>query len=1046
MRNFFFLFLLLTVGWASVAHAQDEQQTIEITGKVTDSNKEPLIGVNVTVKNMPGFGSVTDIEGNYKIKVPNYSYLIFSYVGFDRQEIFIKEKKVINVVLKETDEATIDEVVITGTGAQKKITVTGAVTTVDVSQLRTPTASITNALAGNVAGILARQTSGQPGNNISEFWIRGISTFGAGSSALVLVDGFERDMNELNYEDIQDISVLKDASATAIYGSRGANGVVLITTKRGKEGKTRVNAKVETSYSTRTKTPKFVDGPTYARMVNEALITRSQSPAYSDSDLELFDNGLDQDLFPNVDWMDLILKDGAPTYRAAIDLTGGGTVARYFISASYVNEGGMYNTDHAMKDYNTNANYHRWNYRMNVDLDLTKYTLLSVGVSGSLDKQNLPGSQYHEIWNSLMGYSPIASPVQYSDGKWPGQGNGGKRNPWVLTTQQGYQETWKNKIQTTVNLEQDFSFITKGLKFIGRFGFDTYTDNGDNRYKWPESWMAERQRTSDGELQFRRVETEKLMDGTMYSSGQRKEYLEAELHYNRTFGDHIVGAIMKYTQDKTTNTSHNGNTNSYDKIVQSIQNRHQGLAGRFTYGWKYRYFFDFNFGYNGSENFASGEQFGFFPAYSVAWNIAEEPIIKKTFPWLNMFKVRYSYGKVGNDNLGTRFPYLSRYTEWSGRRPEESDEAKNELANKNGYYYGDISTNNYYYAGLTYSRIAARNITWEVAKKHDVGLDFAMFNDKFTGTIDYFHEQRDGIFMTRNFLPQIVGLSHVETKPSANVGSVLSRGFDGNIAYHQKLGEVDLTVRANMTYSKNEIKEYDEENSYYPYKMNHGFRVDQARGLIAEGLFKDYEEIRNSPRQDFGEYMPGDIKYKDVNGDGVINGDDEVPIGATTRPNLIYGFGISAVWKGLDVNVHFQGAGKSSFFINGFTVYPFNEGSWGNILTDVVEEGYWQLGTNEDPNATYPRLSYGGNANNYRASTYWLRDGSYIRLKNVEIGYTIPKQIVNRIHLDRIRIYLMGTNLLTFSSFKLWDPELGSSNGQAYPLSKTVTLGLTIGI
>ena len=1036
MRNIILLFLLI-VGCATSVYSQNEQTSYEVTGIVTDVNKGPLVGVNVTAKNIPGFGTVTDINGRYRIKVPHYSFLIFSYVGFEKQEVFVKEDKNINVIMQESKETVYDDVVITGTGVQKKVTMTGAVTTVDVSQLRTPTASITNALAGNVAGVMARQTSGQPGDNISEFWIRGISTFGAGGGALVLVDGFERNMNEINVEDIQDFSVLKDASATAIYGSRGANGVVLITTKRGKEGKLRVNAKLESSYNMRTMTPEFVDGPTYARLTNEALLARNQSPAYTDSDLLLFENGLDQDLFPNVNWMDMILKKGAPTYRATIDLTGGGTIARYFISASYVNEGGMYETDRAMKDYNTNANYHRWNYRMNIDIDLTKTTLIKLGVAGSLDKQNLPGAQYHEIWKSLMGYNPVASPVQYSDGKWAAVGNSGKRNPWVLTTQQGYQETWKNKIQTTVNLEQDLKFITPGLKFYGRFGFDTYTENVDNRYKWPESWLAERQRTSDGELQFRRIEQEKLMDGTMYSTGKRYENLEAELHYNRTFGDHMVGAVMKYSQDKLTNTSPNNHTATYDKIVQSIQKRHQGIAGRFTYGWKYRYFFDFNFGYNGSENFATGHQFGFFPAYSVAWNIAEEPIVKKHLKWLNMFKLRYSYGKVGNDKISSddvedevrkRFPYISKFSE----------------DNKNSYFYGDIGAGGYYYTGLTYSKVAARNITWEVAKKHDLGLDFSMFDDKLSGTIDYFHEQRDGIYMQRWYIPRIIGLDHIADQPYANVGAVLSEGFDGNIAYNQKLGEVDFTVRANLTYSKNKIKNYDEENSRYPYKKNYGFRVDQARGYIAEGLFKDYEEIRNRASQG-SNVMPGDIKYKDVNGDGKITTDDQVPIGATTRPNMIYGFGVSAQWKGFDVNVHFQGAGKSSFFIDGFTVYPFKEGSWGNILTDVVGN-YWSLGVNEDPNARYPRLSYGGNENNYCPSTYWLRNGSYLRLKNVELGYNIPKRLVNKIRLDRVRLYLMGTNLLTFSSFKLWDPVLGSSNGQQYPLSRTVTVGLTIGL
>ena len=482
MKNYILLFLLM-VGWMNMSHAQDQQQMIEVTGTVTEENKEPLIGVNIVVKNVPSLGVMTDVNGHFKIKVPAYSYLVFSYIGFDKQEILVKDNKALSVMMKETSSTVLDQVTVTGTGIQKKVTITGAVTTVDVSQLKTSTSSITNALAGNVPGIMARQTSGQPGDNISEFWIRGISTFGAGSSALVLVDGFERSMDELNVEDIETFSVLKDASATAIYGSRGANGVVLITTKRGKEGKTRINAKAEMTYNTRTKTPEFVDGPTYARMMNEALMTRNQSAAYSDSDIELIENGLDPDLFPNVDWMGMILKDGAPTYRANIDLTGGGTVARYFISASYVDEGGMYESDRTMKDYKTNANYHRWNYRMNVDIDLTKNTLLKVGVAGSLDKQNLPGSQYGEIWKSLMGYNPIASPPQYSDGRWGAQGSGGKRNPWVLITQQGYQEKWKNKIQTTVNLEQDLKFITNGLKFYGRFGFDTNTDNSDNHYR-----------------------------------------------------------------------------------------------------------------------------------------------------------------------------------------------------------------------------------------------------------------------------------------------------------------------------------------------------------------------------------------------------------------------------------------------------------------------------------------------------------------------------------------------------------------------------------
>ena len=909
MKKIFLLFLLV-IGCISASYAQEQQ--IEVTGTVTDVNKEPLIGVNITVKNMPGFGVMTDINGKYKIKVPDYSTLIFSYVGFQSKEVLVKDKKVIDVIMKEDENNVLDEVTITGTGAQKKITVTGAVTTVDVSQLKTPSSSITNALAGNVPGILARQTSGQPGDNISEFWIRGISTFGAGSSALVLVDGFERDLNEVNVEDIQDFSVLKDASATAIYGSRGANGVVLITTKRGKEGKTKVNVKVETSYSTRTKTPEFVDGVTYVNMVNEAFTTRSKPAPCSAEDVELFRNGLDPELFPNVDWMDLILKKGAPIYRATVDLSGGGTTARYFVSASYVDEGGMYKTDEGLKEYNTNANYRRWNYRMNIDLNLTKTTLLKVGVSGSLDKQNQPGGSASQIWISALSYNPIATPVKYKDGKWAAQGTNNQINPWFLVTQMGYAEKWNNKIQTTINLEQDLKFITEGLKFYGRFGYDTNTYNTNSHIKYPDMWKAQNKRNAEGKLEYDKVVSEQLMVVNPHATGNRKEYLEAELHYNRTFGDHIVGGVLKYSQDKTVNTSENLEKNA----IQAIERRHQGLAGRFTYGWKYRYFFDFNFGYNGSENFATGHQFGFFPAYSAAWNIAEEPIIKKILPWMNMFKLRYSYGKVGNDYLSSRFPYLSTY----------------KTEDKYGYYYGDIGTNSStgaFYQGLTYSNFASTGITWEVAKKHDVGVDFSLFNDKFSGTVDYFHEQRDGIYMKRTYLPYSTGL--LEYSPYANVGSVLSRGFDGNIAYNQKLGDVALTFRANMTYSKNEIKAYDEAYSHFDYKRNQGFRVDQLRGLISEGLFVDYDDIRNSPKQTFGDVAPGDIKYKDVNGDGVIDSNDEVPIGATTRPNLIYGFGLSAQWKGFDFNLHFQGAGKSSFVLYGSVAYPLSQQYWGNM-------------------------------------------------------------------------------------------------------------------
>lgn len=1020
-KNYFIFFCLLLLSTNIFA-----QQKVVVTGVVTDESKEPLIGVNVTVKDQAGLGTITDINGRYSISIEEYSRLIFSYIGFDKVEILVKEQRTVNVVMKEASAREIDEVVITGTGAQKKLTVTGAVTTVNIDLLKSnPSANISNALAGNVAGVLAMQTSGQPGRNTSEFWIRGISTFGANSSALVLVDGFERNLDEINIEDIQDFSVLKDASTTAIYGPRGANGVILITTKHGKEGKININAKVETSYNTRTITPEFADGYSYARMMNEARLTRNQEPIYQTDELELLRLGLDPDLYPNVDWKDVLLKDGAMTYRASVNMNGGGATARYFVSLSYINEEGMYKTDEAIRnDYNTNPSSQRWNYRLNTDIDITKSTLLRVGVSGSLKKRNAPGMGSN-VWTSLMYQNPISIPLMYSNGYVPAfSPEDDRTNPWVLATQTGYYEIWENKIQTNISLEQKLDFITKGLRFEGRFGFDTNNTSDISRRKMPETWRAERFRDSDGEIHYTRQREEIKMVQSSSSSGDRREFFEAFLQYNRAFHAHHLGGTLKYSQDAFRTTVNIGTD-----IKNGIARRHMGVAGRASYNWNYRYFADFNFGYNGSENFADGHRFGFFPAFSLAWNIAEEPIIKKNLKWMNMFKLRYSYGKVGNDQMNDRFPYL--YT----------------IGDGGGWNWGDY-TYSREFNGLSYTALASNNVTWEIATKHDLGVDFSLFNDKLTATVDYFHEQRDGIYMERNYLPSMVG---VTSNPKANVGSVLSKGFDGHFAYKQKLGDVNLTLRGNMTYSKNEILERDEENSVYPYQMQSGYRVNQAKGLIALGLFEDYDDIRNSPTQKFGTVQPGDIKYKDVNGDGVVDDGDRVAIGATTKPNLIYGLGLSAQWKGLDVNLHFQGAGKSSFFINGSTVYAFRDNQWGNVLKNLVSDRWISADISgnpatENPNASYPRLSFGVNDNNQRASSFWLRDGAYLRLKTLEVGYTLPKSVVNKIKFNNIRVFFIGTNLFTFAKFKEWDPELGSSTGTEYPLSRVLTLGLSVNI
>ena len=1024
------LFILFWMSCCIVFNALAQEQ-LNISGTVTDAAGEALIGVSVTVKDAKGLGTITNIDGKYNIKIQQYHTLVFSYIGYKPVSVLVKgDKKIIDVQMSEEKTNAIDEVVVTGLGTQKKLTVTGAITNVDVSQMKQfPSSNFTNALAGNVPGIIAMQSSGQPGKSTSRFWVRGISTFGASASAMILVDGFERNnIDDLNIEDIESFSVLKDASATAIYGSKGANGVILITTKHGKAGKININVKGEASYNTRTITPKFIDAPTYANLLNEARVTRNLAPQYQPEELALIRSGLDPDFYPNVDWSKLLLKNGAMSYRADLSMSGGGNTARYFVSLSYVEDQGMYNTDETLrKKYDTNANYKRWNYRMNVDIDVTPTTIIKLGVSGNLNKRNSPGLGDQYLWSELFGFNALSSPVLYSNGYVPAYGNNiHQMNPWVSSTRTGYNEEWDNNIQTNVTVEQKLDFITKGLSFTGRFGYDTYNSNHIYYRLWPAMYRAN-SRDSQGNIIWDKLFEETSMSQKSGGDGSRHEFLEALLRWDRTFDKlHNFSAVSRFTQDERIQTRNIGTD-----IKNSVSKRNQGLAGQLTYNYALRYFIDFNFGYNGSENFADHHRYGFFPAFSLAWNVAEEPLVKKALPWLNMFKLRYSWGKVGNDNMG-RFPYL--YT---------LDYTPNI-----GYNWGSNLTSGTI-PGIHYTQMASPNVTWEVARKTDFGFDFVAFDNKFSLTMDYFHEKRTGIFIQRMFLPDITGL---ESYPWANVGAVKSKGFDGNFQYKDHIGEINWTVRGNITYSKNTILERDEENNVYAYQYGKGYRVNQQRGLIALGLFRDYDDIRNSPKQSWGTVQPGDIKYKDVNGDGIVDDGDRVAIGATDTPSLIYGLGASVSWRGFDFNLHFQGAGKYTFLINSGAVNAFRDGRWGNILQGITDNRWISSdisGTKEteNPNAPYPRLSYGYNLNNQQSSSFWLRNGRFLRLKNLDIGYTLPKPMVNTIHLESVRIYISGQNLITWSPFKLWDPELDSSmRGQIYPITRSFTAGIQISL
>lgn len=1043
MKGYLYSFILalfvLTGAWgpdAACAQGDEKSASHVVQGKVVDADGLPLVGVNVIVKNQPGLGTNTDIDGNYRIRTGANETLVFSYLGYATQEIPIVSKSTIDVQMAE-DSNAMEEVVVVGAGYQKRASVVGAVASMKMEDLKVPTANISNSLAGNVPGIIAVQRSGEPGKDASEFWIRGISTFGANSSALVLVDGIERDFNEINVEDIESFSVLKDASATAIYGQRGANGVVLITTKRGKEGKVNINFKTEYGISSSAFEREFVDAGTYAALANEARMTRYQDPVYSDNELEIIKYGLDPDLYPNVDWQKLLLKDHTSTFKAMLNLSGGGSTARYYISGSYYKQDGIYN-DNLKEEYGRGSGYNRYNYRLNTDVNITKSTILEVGIGGWVTDQRNPGLAVDDnFWQSIGRMTPIAVPLRYSNGQLPTYGsNNNEISPYVLLNYTGYQAYWENKVETNVGIKQDLGFITEGLQFSGRFSYDGFNDQRTNRLKRPALYKAERVRDMNGDLITTRIFDEQTLHQSTSTSGWRRAYGELQLGYDRTFGRHRVGGLLFYYMQSYSEMASVGDTSATDQIFKTIPQRNMALSGRVTYGYDDRYLLEFNFGYSGSENFEPENRFGFFPAIAAGWVISNEKFIKKNLPWLTLLKIRYSYGQVGNDRIsGGRFPYLTT------------------VVGGGGISFGNQGSNSV--GGIRIGLMGSSGLTWEVATKQDLGLDLKIA-DRFDLTVDIYRDNRDDIFMRRAYLPGTVGLLAISDtdnqNPWGNVGAMQSEGIDGNFGFTQPIGkDFVFTLRGNLTYAHTKVLRYDEAANALWYRMTQGYKWSQNKGLIALGLFKDEAEIASSPSQYDLELMPGDIKYKDINGDGMINDDDIVPIGNTKNPELVYGFGLSAQWKGFDFSVLFQGTGKTDVILEGYSVFPFSEGEYGNVLSAVADpRNRWISreisGTpaTERQDAIFPRLSYGARENNQKWSTWWLRDGRFLRLKNLELGYTLPQTFTRKFKVERTRIYFLGYNLACWAPFDWWDPEQGSVNGNVYPIQKTFTFGLNV--
>ena len=986
---------------------QTKERTI--TGKVVDdATGEPIIGASVWIKDST-LGTSADLDGNFTLKCDNQLAVVaVSFIGYQEVEMPVRDMTS-NVTIRLKQSTTmVEDVVIVGYGTQKKASIVGAISSVALDDLKAPVAKLSGNIAGQLAGVVSVQRSGEPGAG-STFWIRGISTFGESKTPLILVDGIERDMDLVNVDDIKEMSILKDASATAIYGVRGANGVVMITTRSGESGKPKVSLSMEAGLVSPTKTPQMLDGVQFAEMYNEA----AGSMIYSPETIEKYRTGVDTDLYPNVDWLNTLYRDQTWNEKVNVSVSGGGDIAKYYISGAFYNEAGLFAVDN-MKNYDTSLYYRRYNFRSNVDVQVFKYTKLNINLATSFERKNEPGGSASDIWNYTLNTSPNAYPLFYSDGTLAGPADNDGANPYVLLTQKGYREKFWNTATSTINLQQDFSnWITKGLTANIKFAFDAMNYQHVARTKTPQQWIASG-RDEEGNL----IKTETVIGQQSLSLGKssnsrRTVYLEAQINYARTFGRHSVGALLLY-QHSQKNYIDTTETDS-DKFLPY---RNQGIAGRVTYDFDNRYFIEGNFGYNGSENFSPGNRFGFFPSVAAGWAISEEPFFESAKDVVDLLKIKASYGLVGNDQIGgdRRFIYLETiepgYT----------------------YYFGSANTA---YTGIRLGDYPNANVGWETVRKLNVGLDLSLFG-KLKVQMDYFKDHRSGIFLQASSIPEIAGLTN---KPYINVGKMRNEGFDASIEYHQKFGQVDVTARANFTYAHNTILDNDQPDWEYLYQNRIGQSNWQTFGLIADGLFQSQAEIDAWPQQQFGEVKPGDIRYIDINGDGVVNDYDKKPIGFPNVPEISYGFGASVRYKGFDVSVFFQGVDNVNFFINNTYTQPFSatKNRHSNVFSDLYGN-YW---TENNRDAKYPRLSIGTNNNNNQTSTYWMVDGRYIRLKNAEIGYTLPKRIMAKAHIDRLRIYLSGMNLLTFSPFKLWDPDLqtGAAN---YPNNRVYNIGVTL--
>ncbi len=1010
-----------------------------ITGTVKDDKGEPLIGASIVVKGTTR-GVVTDENGNFKLELSSADKkgsLEVSFVGYDKQIVSIDGRTVINIVLQET--GTLGEIVVVAFATQRKATVTGAIASISTKDLlQSPVANISNSLVGRMPGLIAVQGSGEPGNDQSKLRIRGVGTFSGSADPLIMVDGVEvTNYNNIDPNEIEGISILKDASATAIYGVRGANGVVLITTKRGKTGKPQLTYTANVAMNDFTTLRSNLGSYDYARLWNEALkndayITGANYvPKYSDAELAKYQSGSDPIFYPNTDWFSLVLKKQTYQTQHNVTISGGTDKVKYFISGGYIKQEGQFNGS-LIKDFDANRKYDRFNFRSNFNFDITKRLKMSLDLSSQ--SENISGSNGSTIRliENLSRANPLTSPGVVDNKIVNIPGLGITTNPLAALFESGYNKRFRNYLQGSTRLDYELDFVTKGLSVHGLANYQNNNVEVQINRKTLVQYNAVR--LPDGTINYVPQALDQPFSFVDSIGKNRKIYAEFGIDYKRIFGKHAVTGLVNYNQTKR-----------YDPTLAFlIPNGYQGVVGRATYGYDDRYLAEYTFGYNGTENFAPDRRFGFFPAYSLGWVVSRE----KFFPnkgFINFLKIRGSSGEVGNDKIGgDRFLYRpSSFTQGANGTTSPAPFTQ---GGGYGYFFGEVGSTLVGYPTAKEGKLGNPIVTWERAVKQNIGAEITFWKNRIAITADFFRENRDNILAELGTAPQIVGAA----LPAYNLGRMSNGGFDGDITYKSNVRALDYWVKANFTYAHNVVEYQDEVKKAYSYQNRTGQRFEQFFGLVAEGIYNTWAEVNDANRPvsawNNNKLQPGDIKYKDMNGDGRINSDDQVPIGFSNFPEKVFGFSFGASYKGFDFSALFQGATNVSLYYNRRHNRGWFESSG---AVDYLVNSWSKERYEQGLPIWLPLLSEGdvNNKNNYQASTFWVKDASYMRFKNFELGYTFAQNALQKVGLSSIRAYFSANNLYTWSSvFPGIDPEQppGATNEEPYPLTRTLNFGLNV--